>query len=104
MSKRKNKTAVIVKELVADAKAINQKNLIAALEKLFTDEGWEIPDSAVEGKLTGRITRLEAQVKELTQRVNDTAARQGVFYGTLPGARVDAIAMVNQSKSKRKNK
>jgi len=58
-----------------------QKDVVAALEHIFTVEGWEIPDSAVEGNLTARVAELEARINQLhgatARRFDAIAAKKG---------------------------
>ena len=77
---------------------IARADLTAALDALFGDEnsGWEIPDSAVEGKLTRKVAQLEARIGCLTTSLIElqaevTALKTGGKAPQKPGVRVDAM-------------
>ncbi len=44
-----------------------ERKVVKALEHIFTVEGWEIPDSAVEGKLSAKVRELESRLNSITQ-------------------------------------
>lgn len=55
------------------------KKVVKALTHIFTVEAWEIPDSAVEGKLSNKVRELESRLNQLTstptvQRFDTVAA------------------------------
>ncbi len=49
--------------------AVNESDLIRALDKLFEKDGWEIPDHAITSQQQQRIASLESKVKELSAAV-----------------------------------
>jgi hypothetical protein len=78
-----------------------QQDLRNALEWMFTEGGWEIPDQAIEGKLTAKVLQLEAQVKSLTNRMAELVAGSSKGEAPKPIGRVDVASVV---KGKRKKK
>jgi hypothetical protein len=100
---RKLRVATPDPEQSKAAPGIAPKQLVAALDQLFTTGGWEIPDQAVEGKLTAQVQQLKAQMESLTKRVAEIAgAAQGTTAATREfGGRVDAIAAARKKGKKR---
>ncbi len=81
----KTETATPVTPATVNAKSAE---LVAALDALFAGGEYEIPDECVEGKLTGRIAALEAQVKTLLTRVLEL---QRSLEGKPASGRIDVV-------------
>ncbi|MDB6027526.1 MAG: hypothetical protein JWM68_3749 [Verrucomicrobiales bacterium] len=76
------------------------KEIVAALEHIFTVEAWEIPDAAVEGKFARKVDQLEAQVKSLTNLVVQLSNK--IDGAPVAGQRVDVLAATKAPKGKKK--
>lgn len=70
---------------------IDESTLIKALNTVFTDGKWEIPDDAVAGVVTHKVNQLEAQVKSLTNLVKILSAKVN-GSPLITSDRVDALA------------
>ena len=79
-------------------KPIAPQALVAALDRLFKNEGWEIPDSCVEGKLMNKVLQLEARIDSLTDLLGKlNALVKGA--DAVPAGRVDPIALSKKEKA-----
>jgi len=95
---KKTKTATPVTTLTpSDLEAAlqteaGQKVLVAAVDKMFTEGKWEIPDDAVTGKVSAKVAGLEAQVKSLTNLLSQLSAEVRQSSRNPGGERADSVA------------
>lgn len=100
----KNKIEMTDKQAAETIKAAlategGQKALLAAMDKLFSDGLWEIPDDAIAGKVTGKVNQLTAQVQSLTSLLGQLSAKVNGKPAP-PTGRIDATESIETKKSK----
>lgn len=78
-----------------------EKVLLAAMNRLFEDGKWEIPDEAVAGLVKNKVDQLEAQVKSLTSLLGQLSAHVHGKPG-LPSGRVDPMESKHDGHKKKK--
>jgi hypothetical protein len=59
-----------------------ERRIVKGLNRIFTVEGWEIPDACVVGKFSAKVRDLEARVsalenKQVVRRIDPVAALKG---------------------------
>ena len=75
--------------------------LVKALDRLFDEGKWTIPDDAIAGAVANKVKQLDAQVASLTNLLGQVAAKlEGGKPPIKPGERVDALDGKPQPKSK----
>ena len=90
-------TAAIINDVLATE--AGEKLLVKAMDKMFTEGKWEIPDDAIIGIVTNKVNQLQAQVGSLTQMLVALSAKiEG--KPVQPSGRVDAIAATKVEKKK----
>ncbi|MEI8289552.1 MAG: hypothetical protein WCH99_08755 [Verrucomicrobiota bacterium] len=73
-----------------------EKILVAAMDKMFTEGKWEIPDDAIVGIYAHKVDQLEAQNTSLLALVKQLAAEvRGEPIKA--GQRIDAIAAARET-------
>jgi prefoldin subunit 5 len=98
MSKNTN-TAVTEKEILAAFNAAlkteaGEKVLIAAMNKMFEDGKWEIPDDAIVGIYARKIDQMQQQIQSLTARMVELSGATAV----VPGERIDPLKASKKAK------
>ena len=83
----------MAKSTVIQNTKINEQDLIAALNHLFVNEKWEIPDDAVSGKVSAQVAQLQSRVDHLTDELAKVTASK---TSPAPRARVDALSAVDK--------
>lgn len=93
------------KELAAVLKAAlateaGEKTLVAAMDKMFEDGKWTIPDDAIVGVYARKVDQLQGQVNSLTQLMSAMSAKiEGKPVAA--SGRVDALEAAKDKKRKK---